>query len=128
MSKEKMIAVAKRGLALEENFKLDMSNFCSVYYKSAKPECGTAFCFVGILAYQDGYPEVYYCGDKFDYADYSIDLIGCHEFRKEWDFLFGGCWPNSFEHLKSRCQYVVDHNGSVPYYYDDGSFEGFPHE
>lgn len=116
----KMIEVAKRGLALEENFKLDMGVYCSEKdHTKAKPECGTAFCFAGILAYLDKFPEEFIKDGVFDYELYyelySKDLIGVDECNDEnWHFLFNSDWNNSFSCLKKRCQYIVDNDGDIP--------------
>lgn len=121
MNKQKNLEVAKRGLALPENFNLDMYDFCSDFHTEAKPSCGTAFCFAGYLAYQDGYPEEYINKyGQFKYTPYSLSLLGLDESEyvddndTVWSFFFDAGWPNSFKSLKARCQTVIALEGGIP--------------
>lgn len=104
---------AKRILELEDNFKLNMTMFCSLNNSlNEEHECGTTYCLAGILAHQDGYPKEYISciSGYFFYWSYSEDLIGFGIEENEWRFLFSEFWSNSLEHAKKRAQYVLEND------------------
>lgn len=108
---------AQRILNLEDNFKLEMHRYCSSPFLDASPECGTSFCLLGILAYQDNYPRKFRIHDIFFYEKYLEELIGFKSGSDEWSFLFDASWSNSLEHAKKRAQYVLD-NDDYPKNFD----------
>jgi len=117
MNKKLNLAVAKRGIALDESFELDMRSFCGSEEGMPKTNaCGTSFCFAGYLAALDGHPEEFiYGADIFMYERYSVGLLGVSDSCDDpWAFFFEYNWPSTFKDLKERCQYVIDNNGAIP--------------
>jgi len=115
---------AQRILNFPETFILDMGTYSSSQdddvTKRRAHNCGTSYCAAGWLAYQDEYPEQYredvawYPLILFRHAEYSAALIGHEQFGLEWTFLFGDFWSDTFESLKKRAHYVLNHNAVPP--------------
>lgn len=110
---------AKRILAFPL-INLRMYTYCSLSNPTDKSrhECGTSYCAVGYLAYEDNYPEEFW-GDykdfeNFKHTEYSEELTGVDSQSNEWQFLFAEDWPDEQDSLNLRAQHALEFNKAPP--------------
>ena len=100
------------------NFVEDKSERFQVESEGGLHVCNSPACVVGHSVAV--IPKL--CNENFN--EYSERVFRVNEYSREWEWCFGGGWPDDLGKAIERLQYVIEH-GEAPDDFDNCDYGGY---